>query len=430
MERPQTTYPESTAYWLWLVMVYGVASARILPAVEQFSGPQELFYALHDPDCTLIEDRERRRIAQTSLQQAKDVMAFCEKNGIGIITWESEIYPTLLRQIYAPPTVLFYKGRPEVLARGMTLGVVGTRRPSDYSRKTGEWLCRDLARCGLVIVSGCALGLDAVAHKAAVDEGKPTIAVLGCGVDYDYPRENRALKAEIVKDGLLLSEYFPGSQPYPSNFPTRNRILSGLSESVLVLEAGAKSGSIITANIACEQGRQVFCVPPHDLFDKRYSGVYNFLRDGAYPVFNYTDVLYNYYLKYPHKLAAFDSADDSRSQDSLLFAEETPKPARRKSPVKRKRRTDAAASPKADAPADPAPPKTSKTSDSPAIPAEADADQRRVLERLAKSECTVNGLCVELGFRFEQISVLIMEMEMLGWIVNTGRDRYALSQEM
>ena len=130
MERPQTTYPESTAYWLWLVMVYGVASARILPAVEQFSGPQALFYALHDPDCTLVEDRERRRIAQTSLQKAKDVMAFCEKNGIGIITWESEIYPTLLRQIYAPPTVLFYKGRPEVLARGMTLCVVGTRRPS------------------------------------------------------------------------------------------------------------------------------------------------------------------------------------------------------------------------------------------------------------------------------------------------------------
>ena len=311
-----------TVYWLWLVMVFGVANVKLTQLVRDAESVRELYYALHDPDCGLLNEKERQRLRKTSLEQAQQVLANCEKNGIGIMTQDDGMYPDSLRHIYNPPCVLFYRGDPSLLHRGMLLTAVGTRRPSDYSRKIADWLCTDLARCNVILCSGCAVGLDAAVHWAAIRQDTPTIGVMGCGVDYDYPHENREMKERIVRNGLLLSEYFPGTQPTSSHFPVRNRILAGISEATLVLEAGAKSGSLITANLACEQGKSVLCVPPADLLDTRYSGVANLMRDGAYPVFNYLDVLYVYYLKYPHKLSLYDDADTSRTVDSLLFAEE------------------------------------------------------------------------------------------------------------
>lgn len=318
-----------TTYWLWLVMVLGVGSVRTLELFKNADNAKELYYSMHDPDCGLLQEKERERVRKTSLEQAKAILAFCEKNGIGIMTWEDEIYPDSLREIYNPPCVLFYRGDPSLLHHGLMLTAVGTRHPSPYSLKVAQRLGTDLARCNMILVSGCAVGLDAAIHRAALDAGSPTIAVLGCGVDYDYPQENRALKTEIEKNGLLLTEYFPGTPPRPRNFPVRNRILAGISEATLIIEASETSGSLITANLACEQGKSVFCVPPADIFDKRYSGVMNFLRDGAYPVFNHMDVVYAFYLKYPHKLSLYDETDSSRTLDSLVFDEpKEPKPAR------------------------------------------------------------------------------------------------------
>ncbi len=402
-----------TKYWLWLSAVMGTANPRTRGLAEQFDTPKALYYALHDPDCGLLTEQERRNLSRTKLSLCEKIEAYCKENGIGIMTWDSPLYPDRLRHIYNPPIVLFYKGNPALLRDHMLLTVVGTRRPSDYSKKVADWICRDLAKCSLVLVSGLAVGIDAAAHRAAIAEGKPTIGVMGCGVDYDYPKENAALRAEMLKNGLLLSEYFPGTPPRPHHFPARNRILSGISEAVLVIEAAVKSGSLITANLACEQGKQVFCVPPADIFDARYAGVVNFLRDGAYPAFNYLDILYTYYLQYPHKLTLFDEEYASRTQDSLLFAEEKPvrKISRKKTPP----------APYAEAEEPPA------AQGKKEIPPELPALHRRVLEVLQQGPMSMNALCNALDVSFDEASMLMIELEMAGHIRNAERDIFVLA---
>lgn len=404
---------DNTKYWLWLVMVFGTANAKTLEIVQMHSTPKELYYVLHDPDCSLLGEKERRNVRKICLEQAESVMAYCEKNGIGIMTWDSEQYPESLRHIYNPPLVLFYKGDPAVLSGGMLLTVVGTRRPSEYSMRVANWLCRDLARCNIVLASGCAVGLDAAAHRAAIEAGTPTVAVLGCGADYDYPRENRELKQKIVQNGLLLTEYFPGTQPFPGNFPVRNRILAGISEATLVLEASARSGALITANLACEQGKQVFCVPPADLFDQRYSGVASFLRDGAYPVFNYLDILYTYYLRYPHKLTMFDEEDATRTQDSLIFNDEKPA-SLKKAPARRSVRSVPAA-------------ESEPKQDFAETPEWMTEEHLKILTMLVKDSQNINDICTLLGKGFQETSVLTLELELQGYITNIQRNRFELT---
>jgi DNA processing protein len=190
-----------------------------------------------------------------------------------------------------------------------------------------NWICSDLARAGVVVVSGFAVGLDSAAHRGALLAGGRTVAVLGCGIDVDYPKDNASAKQYITKKGLLLTEFLPGTEPYPKNFPTRNRILSGISLGTLVIQAPERSGSLITASLALEQGRNVFCVPPADIFDKRYAGVVKYLRDGAIPVFSYLDIINEYYHSYAHKLlTSVLFAQQQDAEDSVLFGEsEAPK---------------------------------------------------------------------------------------------------------
>lgn len=405
------------AYWLWLVMVFGVASRKILPFVNMHDSLKELYYVLHDPDCRLLSDKERQSVKRVPLEQAETVMAFCEKNGIGIITWDSDLYPESLRHIDNPPTVLFYKGNPGLLQEEMLLTIVGTRRPSPYSMKTSDQLCRALAKCNFILVSGCAVGLDTSAHWAAIAEGRPTISVLGCGVDYDYPRENRELKQRIVGNGLLLSEYFPGTSPAPANFPTRNRILSGISEGVLVMEAGHRSGSLITANCACEQGKQVFVIPPADIFDPRYGGNAQLLREGAHPVCDVSDVIYGYYLSYPYKLDDASFEEMCKTQDSQVYSREEPAP--------KKRRSSSGvvnARAKEQPEETPAPEKKAVLPDMPLTPM-----QQRIIELLQGGSQNINAVCCLLGMTFEETSILMMELEMMGCIRNTERDLYALA---
>ncbi len=405
---------QNTKYWLWLVMVFGVSNEKSLELYRMHDSLKELYYVLHDPDCSLLTEKERRNVRQIKLEQCESLMEYCEKNGIGIMTWDSALYPDALRHIYNPPIVLFYKGNPALLRESMLLTVVGTRRPSAYSMKVSQWLCHDLAKCNIVLVSGCAVGLDASAHSAAIAEGKPTIAVLGCGVDYDYPKENRALKEKIVQNGLLLSEYFPGTAPAPYHFPIRNRILSGISEGVLVLEASARSGALITANLACEQGKQVFCVPPADLFDARYSGVVNFLRDGAYPVFNYLDVLYTFYLHYPHKLTLFDEEDACRTEDSLIYAETS------KSAKNRNKRAKIKAHSADTETAQKEQPEAKRMEYSPL--------QQKAIALLKDGGQNINSICCHLGISFEETSILMMELEMMGCVENAERDIFVLAE--
>ena len=226
--------------------------------------------------------------------------------------------------LQAPPLVLFSLGHLELLRDYIGMTVVGTRRPSPYSLRVTEALAGGLAECGMTIVSGFALGVDSAAHRAALRRNLPTVAVLGCGINVNYPKENAELKEQMTESGLILTEFLPGTQPMGSNFPKRNRVLSGLSLGTVVVEAAIGSGSLITAEHAADQGRDVFCVPPADILDRRYAGVFRYLRDGAIPVFTLNDILNEYYTTYPHKLSTpvDPPYEAKRSQSAVLSQEE------------------------------------------------------------------------------------------------------------
>ncbi len=209
---------------------------------------------------------------------------------INFLVLGEEGYPGLLDQIYDPPWLLFYKGSGAVCGKGFRVAMVGARKASAYGQAVCERLARDLVGNGVVVVSGAAQGIDSAAHRGALAVGGPTIAVLGCGVDVVYPRTNRRLFREIEEKGLLISEYPPGTEPAPYHFPARNRIIAGLCAGVVVVEAGKKSGALITADFALEEGREVFAVPG-SVNSSLSKGCHMLLRMGAVLVEEAEDVI-------------------------------------------------------------------------------------------------------------------------------------------
>ncbi len=286
---------DNRRYWVWFAMALRPGNERIWQMISPFGDVKEAYEAVCDGEHPSLSDAEKRAIKTTHIEQCDSIIEYCEKNGFYVLTFEDENYPTLLRNIYNPPAVLFCMGDLESFNRYPAVSCVGTRHPSGYSKDVTERICSELAKREFTIVSGFALGLDSAAHKGALKVGGRTVAVLACGIDVNYPRENADAKAVIAKRGLVITEFFPGTRPDRHCFHVRNRIISGLTFGTIVTEADERSGSLITAEHATEQGRTVFCIPPADIFDKRYSGVVKYLRDGAVPVFNHLDILYDYY---------------------------------------------------------------------------------------------------------------------------------------
>jgi DNA processing protein len=205
------------------------------------------------------------------------------------VTWQDDDYPSLLKEIYAPPPVLYVKGAlsPD---DEWAVGLVGTRRATSYGKQVARMLAADLARGSVTVVSGLARGIDGIAHQAALDAGGRTIAVTACGLDQVYPPEHRKLAQAIVERGALVSDYPLGTRPEARNFPPRNRIISGLSLGVVVVEAGRRSGALITSEFALEQGREVFAVPGN-IVSRSSVGCNRLIRDGARMVLGVQDIL-------------------------------------------------------------------------------------------------------------------------------------------
>jgi DNA processing protein len=221
-------------------------------------------------------------------QADKQLKLMAEKRIYSLSIWDPQ-YPPLLKRTNAPPVLLFYRGQlPETWPN--CLGVVGTRMASHYGRTVTEKLVFQLADKGIAVISGMARGIDTVAHSSAIKRGGLTYAVLGCGADYIYPPENRKLYENIQKNGAVLSEFFIGTGPDGVNFPRRNRIISGMSLGVLIVEAGSKSGALITANYAIEQNREVFAVPGNITGDKS-RGPNRLIQQGAKLVTSVEDIL-------------------------------------------------------------------------------------------------------------------------------------------
>ncbi len=250
-----------------------------------------------------LSESERNSAERTSAEQINQLIGYCESRNIYILTFDDELYPERLRSIYNPPAVLFCRGDMSCLESDFSISVVGTRKPSDYSVRVTSALVRELCSFGITIVSGFAVGIDITANLSAARCGGKTIAVLGCGLDRDYPKENVQYRSEIERNGLFISEYYPLAGGTRASFPARNRILSGLSLGTVVSEAAVKSGALITANLALSQGKDIFALAPHDLFDKRYGGNVALIRDGAVCLCGVKDIVYEYYENYGHKIA-------------------------------------------------------------------------------------------------------------------------------
>ena len=282
---------EDELHWLALHLVPGLGMRKAGQLLAQLRSPHQIFRASR-------EELEERGLAGSVAQTIASGCTFDDaveqqqkmlETGTVLVPISSAAYPAGLREIFDPPIVLFARGRLELL-QGILLGVVGTRRPTAYGTAAAERLSSDLAQAGLAISSGMARGIDTAAHRAALDIGGDTVAVFGCGVDLVYPAENRKLAAEIAEKGLILSEFPMGAPAYPQNFPIRNRIISGMSVGVLVVEGAQYSGSAITAKMALDQQREVFAVPGN-ITSKMSWGPNLLIKQGAKLVQEWNDVL-------------------------------------------------------------------------------------------------------------------------------------------
>ncbi len=275
---------EDLGYWLVFNRVVGIGPARLRALLQYFGNLRAAWEADEEAwRAAGLDQRTVRNLAEARRRLHPDrERERLERSGAVALTWEDPAYPLLLRRIPDPPPVLFVRGRLREEDR-WALAIVGTRRPTAYGRQAAEWFSRELARAGIPIVSGLARGIDAIAHEGALKAGGRTIAVLPCGVDRVYPLEHARLAARILESGALVSELPLGMPAEPGNFPARNRLISGLAVGVLVVEAGATSGALITAAHAAEQGREVFAIPG-SIFSPTSQGTNRLIRDGATPV--------------------------------------------------------------------------------------------------------------------------------------------------
>lgn len=252
-------------YWYWLASTQGIGAKRILSLAEQELNFAELFALAKQgkplEQFGLAPVIAKRLAARANWELLEEELLELKRKKIDICTMVSHDYPPLLKEIHAPPALLYYKGSMDVL-KEKALAVVGSREASRAGTANIRHISRELAEAGVCIISGMARGIDAAAHRGALDaECGRTIAVLGCGVDIAYPRENQDIYEQICERGAVISEYRPGTTPLPGNFPVRNRIMSGMAPGVLVGDGKAKSGAQITVRLAVEEGRDVFALP-------------------------------------------------------------------------------------------------------------------------------------------------------------------------
>jgi DNA processing protein len=278
-------------YWVGFNLIKGIGAVRMQGLVAYFG---DMASAWNADAASLAEAGlggnliERVSAARKNVN-LDQVWEKIEAQGIRILTWQDEAYPTRLKEIDQPPPVMYIRGE-YLLDDLFAVAIVGTRRVTPYGRQVTEELASFLASNGITIISGLARGVDAIAHQCALKAGGRTIAVLGTGVDKIYPPEHKNLAEQMLERGALISDYVPGTPPDASNFPPRNRIISGLSLAVVVVEAGETSGALITAGFAAEQGREVFSVPG-SILAPQSKGTNKLIQNGALPLLSVNDLM-------------------------------------------------------------------------------------------------------------------------------------------
>ena len=402
--------------WLWLTEVFGVGNPRKWEATSRFDTIEECYEAYTHGDFYGLKYDETIRVQNTDFSNAERIIEYCEKNNINIYCYESEGFPQRLKEIYNPPSVLYAKhnsGNLDFLDDSVTVAVVGARNIDDYYLRVTEEISGQLASAGIVVASGFAVGADTVAHKACIDNNGKTVAVLGSGIDYDYPKGTLNFKEKIAENGAVISE-FPPLEPAGANtFRARNRILSGISMGVLVTQASPISGSLNTVSHAVSQGKDIFCVPPYNVFEEKYRGVVNLIRDGAVPVFDARDVISEYCENYSHKISYSKTVQNYtvKSEDSVIFNEKKPqKP-------KKSNKTETSVKTKTEV----------KQEEKPFVmPDNLDENSKRVVEVLKNKTMLADEISRETEIDIMELFGILTELELDGIVKSLPGNRYSL----
>lgn len=284
---------------IWFSLRCGIANREFPAVLEQYGSPYAVFTAdeneLERMPCS---EKLKRAFADKSLGEAMRILEYCREREVGLLFWQDPDYPASLRTLLDPPTLLYYTGTLPDFAHLLCISIVGTRKMSEYGKRMAYRIGYETAASGAVTVSGMALGIDSVAAAGAVNAKGKTVAVLGCGIDITYPSEHCTLREAIERGGgAVITEFPPSTPPEGRNFPIRNRIISGLSQGTVVVEADMRSGALITARTAILQGRDIFAVPGN-VGDENTAGTNRLIRDGAAVALRARDILENYCFLY------------------------------------------------------------------------------------------------------------------------------------
>lgn len=282
-------------YWVWLAEKLGVASKDLPRLMVCYRSPYDVYSATPE-ELAEVEDLSAEaceRLGDKSLTEASQIIDYCAKTGVQLLTYNDEDYPRLLHKLRDPPAVLYVRGALPPMNKNVCIAIVGTRRMSEYGRDNAFRFAYERGAADVIVVSGLALGIDGVAAGGAISGHGRTVAVLGCGIDRIYPSQHRQLAGLVVENGAIVTEFAPGTPPTGSNFPIRNRIISGMCHGTLVVEADEHSGAMITAKCADLQGRQVFAVPGN-IGEENTAGPNVLIRDGGLIAVETEDILVEY----------------------------------------------------------------------------------------------------------------------------------------
>lgn len=394
--------------WLWLLLVMQPFNKKTHFILAECNGDAaEAGRNIRDGKYDFLSDTEKKNAQSVRMKDVRELTETCAKNNVRIITLDDEEYPPLLRGIEDPPIVLFCAGSLAGLDSAITLSAVGARNVSDYGINVTHRMIEPLAKLGVVIVSGMAVGSDAEAHRACLAAKGRTIGVLGCGILVNYPAENAQLKRDIIANGgAIISELLPYTKTFGSYFPTRNRIIAGLSLGTLVIEAGERSGSLLTARHAAEQNREVFCVPPQDLFSTRFNGVVPLLREEAVPVYNFTDILNEFSMYF---------ANQKYVKDYVAEIEKTRH--ERKEPHKPRKQSKENAETSAT---------ETKTELTEELLSSLEPPESEVMKLLAESSAKIDELIEKSGIGYNELTEALTNLEIAGYVERARDGSYSV----
>ncbi len=413
-------------HWIWLHHRPGLSDRDKKTLLDHFRDPEAVYYADSEVFSHLsLRPEARDALCDKNLSSSEKILSLCMEKHISILTCQDALYPACLKNTADPPLVLYYKGQLPDFDANPVIAVVGTRRASAYGLTMAKRMGYQIAQGGGIVVSGLASGIDAMAMSGALSGGSMAVGVLGCGVDVVYPQRNAALYRDTQRYGCILSEFAPGDAPAGWHFPKRNRIISGLSNGVLVVEAPEKSGALITANLAAEQGRDVFAIPGN-IDMPSFVGSNRLLRDGAMMVSSGWDILREYEGLYPDKIRRDESpsrqtlspeeaglAREAERVPEAKVAQKSIRPAGRENLKKELDHKAIDKEPKADY--------HDVNKSLPAL----NADEQAILNALAGSERLVDEVIAETGLSTGKLLAALTMLELKGMITRLPGKRIA-----